>query len=241
MGCWLQEAMRRKAQEIEKQRIERKTAGASVSSQSFAYAASNMGMANQGAVASSGPQLGFGGGMQQAPPPAARAGPGAPSKGKAELLGGGGFGHPFRQRERGRRGLWSSRGVHRPPALETEAEIRCSNVQKEVGGSLWGVVSGGTPRRAALAAPLPTGMQLGKSKKTNALVESLRAEGEMVETLTPASIGAPAAAAAPTRPVSNDPVFISVEEKVSRGGCLAAAPAATPAHASACGAVTAGL
>lgn len=67
-----------------------------------------------------------------------------------------------------------------------------------------------TARPTSASAPAKgSGMQLGKSTKTNQFLESLKAEGEViVEDVAPG----PARAAAV--PVSSDPITVGVEEKL---------------------------
>lgn len=71
--------------------------------------------------------------------------------------------------------------------------------------------SKGRQPSSATAPPKGLGMQLGKSKKTNQFLESLKAEGEIiVEDVQPKVGQSRAAAAAPT-----DPVTLNVEEKLN--------------------------
>lgn len=71
--------------------------------------------------------------------------------------------------------------------------------------------SKGRQPSAANAPPKGLGMQLGKSKKTNQFLESLKAEGEIiVEDVQPKVGQSRAAAAVPT-----DPVTLTVEEKLN--------------------------
>ncbi len=66
-----------------------------------------------------------------------------------------------------------------------------------------------TARSATSGAPKASGMQLGKSTKTNQFLESLKAEGEVI---------VEAAAPGPLRsavPVITDPISVGIEEKLS--------------------------
>ncbi|GAB2211517.1 hypothetical protein Droror1_Dr00024832 [Drosera rotundifolia] len=69
----------------------------------------------------------------------------------------------------------------------------------------------GRPPSAATAPPKGSGMQLGKMKKSNPLLESLKAEGEViVDEVQPASLKSKSAAPPPT-----DPITLTVEEKIN--------------------------
>lgn len=64
---------------------------------------------------------------------------------------------------------------------------------------------------ASAAAPAKGGMQLGKTKRTNQFLESLKAEGEVIlEDVQPSAGPSRAAAPPPT-----DPITLTVEEKIS--------------------------
>lgn len=67
-----------------------------------------------------------------------------------------------------------------------------------------------TARVTSASAPSKgSGMQLGKSTKTNQFLESLKAEGEViVEDVAPGPVRAAAA------PISTDPIMVGVEEKL---------------------------
>jgi hypothetical protein len=69
--------------------------------------------------------------------------------------------------------------------------------------------SRGDDRSSSLGAG-KKGMQLGKNKLGGGLLESLKAEGESVE-----DVRSGIAAAAPVMPMSSEPVFLSIEEKLS--------------------------
>lgn len=65
--------------------------------------------------------------------------------------------------------------------------------------------------RAHQAGGIRKGMQLGKSKLGRKdILESLKAEGEVVEDVTSAAV-----AAAPVMPTPSEPVFLAIEEKMS--------------------------
>ncbi|KAL9273196.1 Coatomer subunit delta-like protein [Drosera capensis] len=69
----------------------------------------------------------------------------------------------------------------------------------------------GRPPSAATAPPKGSGMQLGKMQKSNPLLESLKAEGEViVDAVQPASLKSKSAAPPPT-----DPITLTVEEKIN--------------------------
>ncbi|KAH9567505.1 hypothetical protein CY35_03G030500 [Sphagnum magellanicum] len=64
-------------------------------------------------------------------------------------------------------------------------------------------------RSATSGAPKASGMQLGKSTKTNQFLESLKAEGEViVETAAPGPLRSAV-------PVITDPIMVGIEEKLS--------------------------
>ncbi len=66
-----------------------------------------------------------------------------------------------------------------------------------------------TARSATSGAPKASGMQLGKSTKTNQFLESLKAEGEViVEAAAPGPLRSAA-------PVITDPIMVGIEEKLS--------------------------
>ncbi|GAB2277537.1 hypothetical protein Dimus_012247 [Dionaea muscipula] len=69
----------------------------------------------------------------------------------------------------------------------------------------------GRPPSAATAPPKGSGMQLGKMQRTNPLLESLKAEGEViVEEVQSSSLKSKSAAPPPT-----DPITLTVEEKLN--------------------------
>ncbi|XAR56298.1 hypothetical protein NMG60_11036732 [Bertholletia excelsa] len=71
--------------------------------------------------------------------------------------------------------------------------------------------SKGRPIAPATAPPKGLGMQLGKTKKTNQFLESLKAEGEVIiEDIRPSAGATRAAAPPPT-----DPITLTVEEKLN--------------------------
>ncbi|GLT62840.1 hypothetical protein SLA2020_354430 [Shorea laevis] len=72
--------------------------------------------------------------------------------------------------------------------------------------------SKGRQPSAAIAPPKGLGMQLGKSKKANQFLESLKAEGELIVEDVQPKVGQSRGAAAPP---PTDPITLSVEEKLN--------------------------
>lgn len=73
------------------------------------------------------------------------------------------------------------------------------------------VGGGAGEERSHQAGGIRKGMQLGKSKLGRKdILESLKAEGEVVEDVSSAAV-----AAAPVRPTPTEPVFLEIEEKMS--------------------------
>lgn len=71
--------------------------------------------------------------------------------------------------------------------------------------------SPGLPPASATAPPKGSGMQLGKSQRTNQFLESLKAEGEVILEDVQPKLGQSRSAAPP----ATDPVTLTVEEKLN--------------------------
>ncbi|KAI9126167.1 hypothetical protein K1719_002588 [Acacia pycnantha] len=71
--------------------------------------------------------------------------------------------------------------------------------------------SPGHPSASATAPPKGSGMQLGKSQRTNRFLESLKAEGEVILEDVQPKLGQ----SRPAAPPATDPVTLTVEEKLN--------------------------
>lgn len=71
--------------------------------------------------------------------------------------------------------------------------------------------SPGHPPASATAPPKGSGMQLGKSQRTNQFLESLKAEGEVILEDVQPKLGP----SRPAAPPATDPVTLTVEEKLN--------------------------